>query len=125
MIKITFKNLEKSQIASDIVHERFEVLAEKFPDLNTHNVEFFLSMENSRAKTGKDVFGVKVIISGEKYGGIIVEKKNVNLYIALDNLMFVILESLNRKGDKARVKRRNISRKQKSLITTDIARFPA
>lgn len=116
MIKITFKNLEKSQLACDIVTEKFETLVKKFPDLNEHKIEVFLYMENSFFKAGKDVFGAKVIITGKKYGGIVVEKRNVSLYIALDELVLVMLGSLNRKGDRTRVKERNFSRKQKTMF---------
>lgn len=116
MIKIIFKNLEKSQLASDIVTEKFEVLVDKFPDLTHHKMDVFLSMENSSQKTGRDVFAVKVIILGKKYDGIVVEKRNTSLYAALDDLLLVMLESLNRKGDKARVRSRNVSRRQKSAV---------
>lgn len=40
MLKIIFKRLEKSQLATAIV-------TEKFPGLQGHKIEVFLSMENS------------------------------------------------------------------------------
>ena len=116
MIKITFKNLEKSQLACDIVTEKFETLVKKFPDLSMHKIEVFLYMDNSFFKVGRDVFGVKVVITGKKYGGIVVEKRNMSLYIALDDLVLVMLGSLNRKGDRVRVKERTLSRKQKTML---------
>lgn len=116
MLKIVFKSLEKSELASDIVTEKFNVLIEKFPDLYDHKIEVFLSMENSSIKVGRDVFGVKVVIKGNKYGGVVVEKRNSSLYLALDDLLLVMLESLNRKGDKVRVKTRSVSRRQKTAF---------
>lgn len=116
MIKVIFKSLEKSQLAQDIVNEKFERFVQKFPELMEHKIDVFLSMENSVTKAGKDVFGVKVIITGKKYTGIVIEKKSSNLYSALDELLLVLLESLNRKGDKARVRNRNVSRKQKVAL---------
>lgn len=113
MLKIAFKNLEKSQLASDIVTEKFDSLLNKFPDLEDHQIEIYLSMENSPSQVGRDFFSVKVIINGKKYGGVVVEKKNISLYLALDDLLLVMQESLNRKGDKVRVRRRTLSRKQK------------
>lgn len=116
MIKINFKNLDKSQLACDIVAEKFHTLVEKFPDLNDNKIDIFLCMENSLTKAGRDVFGVKVVITGKKYGGVVVEKRNVSLYAALDDLILVMLESLNRKGDKVRVQNRKLSRKQKAQL---------
>lgn len=116
MIKITFKNVEKSQLACDIVSEKIGAFAEKFPELVRHKIDVFLYMENSFSKAGKDVFGVKVIITGKKYGGIVIEKQNESLYMAVDDLVLVLLESLNRKGDKMRVKTRSLLRKQKAAI---------
>lgn len=114
MIKVVFKSLEKSQLAIDVVLEKFDSLLVKFPDLETHRIEIYLSMENSLLKAGKDEFSVKVVITGNKYGGVVLEKKNSNLYLALDDLVFVMLERLNRKGDKVRVRGRTLSRKQKT-----------
>jgi ribosome-associated translation inhibitor RaiA len=114
MIKVIFKSLEKSQFATDIVTEKLDSLIAKFPDLKRHKIEVYLSMENSLSKTGRDVFSVKVVLIGKKYGGIVVEKKNVNLYLALDDLLAVMLENLNRKGDRVRVRERSILRKQKN-----------
>ncbi len=113
MLKIAFKNLDKSQLASDIVTERFELLLKKFPDLEDHNIEVYLSMENSPSQVGRDFFAVNVVFTGKKYGKLVVEKKNINLYVALDDLLLVMQETLNRKGDKVRVRRRTSSRKQK------------
>jgi ribosome-associated translation inhibitor RaiA len=62
------------------------------------------------------VFSVKVIITGQKYGGIVIEKKNSNLYFALDEVVLVMLERLNRKGDKVRVRGRALLRKQKTAF---------
>jgi ribosome-associated translation inhibitor RaiA len=116
MIKIIFKNLEKSQLASDVVTEKFSSLMSKFGDLETHTVEVYLEMENSLLKAGRDVFSVKVILKGQKYGGIVVEKKNVNLYIALDDLLLVLQQRLNKKGDKVRVRARTNLRRQKTAL---------
>lgn len=118
MIKVVFKNLEKSQLAIDIVTEKIELFMEKFPDLKDHKVHLFLSMENSFFKKGRDVFSIKAVIDGKKYGGIVIQKKDINLYAALDELTLVLLESLNRKGDKKRVKTRNNSRKYKMAIAS-------
>ncbi len=117
MLKIVFKGLEKSQLALDIVTEKFEDLSEKFPELKSHQMDIFLTMNNSRLKAGRDEFGVKLIIKGHKYGGIIVEKKDTSLYAALDSLLLVSQQRLNGKGDKVRVKARNLLRKKKQTVS--------
>ena len=115
MIKISFKNLEKSQLAEDIVYDRFSTLVEKFPDLEQHRIDIFLSMDNSFTKRGRDFFAVKIVIRGRKYGGVVIEKENTSLYSAIDDLLSVMVENLNRKGDKTRVKNRTIQRKHKQV----------
>lgn len=47
MIQIKFKNLEKSEIACEIVHARMESLIEKFSDLEDSKIQITLEMENS------------------------------------------------------------------------------
>lgn len=116
MIKVVFKNLEKSELASIIVKEKIEEFVHKFPELVDHKIEVFLSMENSFTKAGRDVFAAKVLIKGKKYGGLIIEKKDSNLYFAMDSVFLVLLENLNRKGDKARVRSRHELRKHKLSI---------
>jgi len=113
MLTVTFKNVESSQIAKDLVFERFGLLIEKFPDLENHRLQVFLSMENSITKAGLDEFAVKVVVSGKKYGGIVLQKANQNLYRALDDLFEIIADKLNRKGDRNRVKSLNRQRKHK------------
>ncbi len=113
MMKVVFKDLEKSQLAVDIVWEKFDSLLSKFPDLKSHKIQVYLSMENSVTQSGKDQFSVKVVVTGNKYDGIVIEKKNSNLYLALDDLLVVMLERLNRKGDKVRVRERTMLRRQK------------
>lgn len=114
MLKVIFKNVEPSQLAKDLVYGKFGLLIEKFPDLNGHKLQIFLSMENSITKSGVDSFVVKVVIVGKKYGGLVLQKDNQNLYRALDDLFDVIADYINRKGDKKRVKSRKLQRKHKN-----------
>ncbi len=111
MIHIKFKNLEKSEMAQDVVNERFESLLEKFPDLRLGDLRVTLEMENSPIQAGPDYFNVKVRITSGRYRGIIVEKGQPNLYTALAEVIDLMLEKLNRYGDRMRVKERNAARK--------------
>lgn len=111
MIQIKFKNLEKSEIAREAVEDKINGLVEKFPALKESQLKVTLEMENSQFQAGPDLFKVKFLVSRGRYDGVIVEKKNSNLYIALADLSDHLLETLNRFGDKERVKDRTRSRK--------------
>lgn len=110
-IEIKFKNLEKSELAQDIVRERLSQIIEKFDDLAVSKIMVTLEMENSPFQAGPDVFKVKTYIKNGRYKGIMVTKSNSNLYIALAEVVDHLLEVLNRFGDKQRVKERNKARK--------------
>ncbi len=111
MIQIRFKSLEKSELAREAVMERIQNLIDKFPDLSESKIVVTLEMENSPTKAGPDLFKVKIHVSkSRKYEGVIVEKRHSNLYIALADLSDHMLESLNRTGDRARVRQRNTAR---------------
>ncbi len=111
MIRIIFKNLEESELAKEAVFDQLQGTLDRFPDLINHKLTFTLSMDNSQFKPGPDLFTVKLIINGKKYGGVILEKSAMNLYSALSDLSEHTLERLNRFGDKQRIKNRNQARK--------------
>lgn len=110
MIQVKFKNLEKSELAREAAQDRIETLVEKFPDLGQSRIQVFLEMQNSPAQAGPDVFKVKVHVTRARYNGITVEKASPNLYVALADVVDHMLETLNRFGDRARVKERRNAR---------------
>jgi ribosome-associated translation inhibitor RaiA len=114
MIKIYFKNLDKSELAKDVIHEKIDLLTEKFEDLKKCQIQITLEMENSKLQAGADLFSVKLHISEGRYKGVTVKKSNSNMYIALAEVVDHVLEVLNRSGDKKRVVGRNQIR---SLLT--------
>lgn len=111
MIRIIFKGLEESELVREAVHDRFEATLERFPDLEGHRITVMLSMDNSQFKPGPDLFKVKLVIVGQKYGGVILEKSAMSLYTALADVSNHALERLNRFGDRKRVKNRALARK--------------
>jgi ribosomal subunit interface protein len=110
MIHIKFKNLDKSEMAREAVHDRLASLVEKFPDLSESKIQVTLEVENSPKQSGPDVFKVKLFISRGRYDGITVEKSHTNIYVALADIVDHMLERLNRSGDKTRVKERAAAR---------------
>lgn len=111
MIRIIFKNVDESELAKQAVYDRFQDTIDRFPDLEGHRITFTLSMDNSQFKPGPDLFKVKLVIAGKKYGGVILEKSSVSLYTALGDVYERTLERLNRFGDRQRVKNRTLARK--------------
>lgn len=91
MIKVTFKNLEKSELARDVAIERLEVLLDKFPDLRQSRIVVTLEMQNSPAQAGPDLFVVKFQVSGGRYSGVFV-KASTSLYVALADIVDHMLE---------------------------------
>jgi len=115
MIKIVFKNLEKSSLAKDVTEDKIQGLIEKFPDLKQHSVHVTISMDNSSSQPGPDEFGIKIQIKGKKFGGLILEKRAKSFYVAIAEACEVLLELLNRRTDKLRVKKRAQLRQAKYL----------
>lgn len=125
MIKISFRNLESSELARQLVSQRVQGLEDKFPELRLHTISVNLSVENLPTHPGPDLFSVQLHIDGKKYGGIHIRKKSRSLYVALSELCESMLETLNRRGDKNRVVVRNRRRRSKhefiDLVAIDSA----
>ena len=116
MIKVTFKNLEKSELAREAATERVEYLAEKFPDLKGSRITVTLEMHNSPLQAGPDMFTVKFQVASGRYRDVTIEKSATNLYVALADTVDHILEKLNRTGDRTRVKERSKARRENAKI---------
>lgn len=110
MIQVKFKNLEKSEMAREAVHDRIESLIEKFPDMSESKIQVTLEMQNSPLQAGPDFFKVKLHLARGRYDGITVEKSDSNLYVALAEVVDHMLEVLNRYGDRTRVMERKRAR---------------
>lgn len=111
MIQIKFKNLNKSELLTQSVEDRVRPLEEKFNDLQESLIHVTLEMENSPLQAGPDLFKVKLHISSGRFAGIIVEKSDANLHVALAEVVDHMLEVLNRFGDRERVKKIKQARK--------------
>lgn len=110
MIQVKFKNLEKSEMAREAVHDRIESLIEKFPNMSESKIHVTLEMQNSPLQAGPDFFKVKLHLARGRYDGITVEKSDSNLYVALAEVVDHMLEVLNRYGDRTRVMERKRAR---------------
>jgi ribosome-associated translation inhibitor RaiA len=116
MIRVIFKNLDQSELATEACVERIKTIVEKFNLLKKSRINVTLEMENSPTKAGPDVFNVKVQVCGGRYDGVRVEKSASSLYVALADVVGHMLETLNRFSDKIRVKQRGKARKFASNV---------
>lgn len=110
MIEIKFKNLDRSELAKEAVHEKVGALVDKFESLKYSRVVVTLEMENSPLQAGPDLFNAKLHVANGRFAGLTVVKSDSNLYRALADLVDHLLERLNRTGDKERVRRRTKAR---------------
>lgn len=111
MIQIQFKNLERSELAREIVTEKIVGLFEKFADIRKSRVVVTLEMENSQFQAGPDFFNVKIRVVTGKFRGVIVSKSDSSLYKALAEVSENLLEKLSRVSDKERSRERASARK--------------
>jgi ribosome-associated translation inhibitor RaiA len=110
-MKIIFKNLDSSELAREVVHNRLEAIVEKFEELRKSRLHVTLEMVNSPAHPGPDLFAVKVQVNGGRYSGVRIVKSASSLYVALADVVDHMLETFNRFGDKARVNERAKARR--------------
>ena len=110
MIKVIFKNMERSELAQKAVTDRLDTVVDKFPDLSNSGITVTLEMLNSPVQAGPDLFSIKIHIHSGRYRGIRLQKSSPNLYVALADSIDHILEVLNRFGDRVRVKERHRAR---------------
>lgn len=124
MIKVTFKNLESSELAREAAVERIKAVAEKFEQLNESRIVVTLEMQNSPIQAGPDLFTVKVQVNGGRYQGVRIVKSASNLYVALADVVDHMLETLNRFSDKARVTERSKARKLRDQVDKQLKTGP-
>lgn len=118
MLKITFKNLAKSELAREVTKERILSIVDKFEDLRESRIQVTLEMQNSPLQAGPDLFNVKVNVVGARYAGLRIEKSAPSLYAALADVSDHLLEALNRFGDKRRVLARTKARRWSQKVAT-------
>ena len=108
MVKVIFKNLEKSEMVSEIVQDKISHVLEKFPELTNVNATISVEMENSPVHAGKDDFRVKLVMTNSRLRPVVIQKAGTNLYqaaaILADRLFEVLHRSLEKRRDQRRYK---------------------
>ncbi len=110
MLQIVFKNMDRSELATEAVSDRLMAVVDKFPDLQNCLISITLDMQNSPIQAGPDLFSVAVHVKSGRYRGVRLTKSASNLYIALAYTADHLLEKFNRFGDRTRVRLRNQAR---------------
>lgn len=102
MLKVVFKNLQKSDLAEDIVASKLNAVLDKFPEFKASSATAILEMENSRLQADPDNFNIKLILKTRKLGSIVFKRNGSNLYQAASLLTDRLLEVLHRAVEKRR-----------------------
>lgn len=114
MVKVIFKNLEKSDLIRNIATERIEKTIEKFSDLAELSSTVIVSREHSHEHAGADEYSAKLLIGGQGMKPVVLEKKATTLYKALADVSDTALEILHRAVSKHRETIRHKKRKWKA-----------
>ena len=120
MIRIRFKRLAYSEFVYDLTFRRISTIVDRFAELKNHSIDVTLSLKNSIFQPGPDRYSVKLRIYGGVFRNIVIEKEAMNFFSALANVIECSLVTLNKNGDRARVKNRRKNRLQKyQLLLSD------
>lgn len=68
MLNIILKNVEAAEHARALVHERFEPLVKRFPDLKDHHITVIVEEDpGSSDRRGSRALSVRAIVDGGRY----------------------------------------------------------
>jgi len=113
MVRVVFKNLEKSEFIRGIVTEKISHALEKFPELENATATVTVGMENSPVQAGPDLFQVKIILLSRGLKPIVLEKQAPSPYQASAILSDRLFEVLHRAVEKRRERSRSERRRWK------------
>ena len=116
MVKVIFKNLEKSDMVSEIVQEKVSHVLAKFPELEGATATVSVEMENSPIHAGKDDFRVKLVVTNRRFKPLVLQKEGPNLYQAAAILSDRLFEVLHRSLEKKRDQRRHSQRRWQTVL---------
>ncbi len=80
LLKITFKNMESSQLARDFVEERFN------PILENNKITLLFEIEKHLKETSPDLFTVSLTLNGQKYKDRKIKRSSYNFFYAITEL---------------------------------------
>jgi hypothetical protein len=102
MMRIIFRNMDRSELAVEIISERMQLVFDKFERLNPLDVTMTLKMDNSPVQAGPDLFCLKFYCNRGSFRGLSIEKRSPNLYIGLADLVDTLCDRLGRNAERQR-----------------------
>ena len=114
MVKVVFKNLQKSDLVRKAAVERVQKAIEKFAILDPLSSTVILSREHSREHAGLDEYAVKLVIGSPGQKPVVVEKHAQSLYQALAMVLDRAMDILHQSFAKERLALRHERRRWKS-----------
>ncbi len=107
MLDIILKNVEDAEQARQLVHERFEPLVRRFPDLKAHRITVVLEENrSSRSRHGSRLLSVKATVDGGKYRAMTLARMADSLHAATAEVVARLRTMLNHAASKARQRSR-------------------
>jgi ribosome-associated translation inhibitor RaiA len=111
VVKVVFKNLEKSDLVRKITAEKVERTINKFSELAERMTTVIVSRENSHDHKGVHQFSAKLLIQGQGKA-VVLEKRAETLYQAVamvtDRALEILHRSLSKQREIFRHKRRRM-----------------
>jgi len=114
MVKVIFKNLEKSDLIREIAAERVQKALEKYAIVDPLSSTVILSREHSREHSGLDEYSVKLMVGARGHKPVIVEKRATTLTNALATVLDRAMDLLHQSFARERLGVRNERRRWKT-----------
>ncbi len=99
-VKIVFKNMEPSQLVKNFAEDKIGPILNKFPFLKSHRTTLTIEMENSPHQSGRDLFTISSMITGQVFKGLRIKRSSENLYQATADLADGLNELLGQESDR-------------------------
>lgn len=107
MVKIQYKNLQRSEFVDNLIVEKMETLSTKHPELDRIRTYIWLEMQNSWSSNRPASFSVRAEVRGPAVGQFHMNKTGETLYEAIAELTSALEDKIAKLHDKkvARKKR--------------------
>jgi ribosome-associated translation inhibitor RaiA len=114
MVKVIFKNLERSDLIREIASEKVEKALQKYAVVDPLASTVVLSREHSREHTGVDEFSVKLMVGARGHKPVIVEKRSTSITQALASVLDRAMDLLHQSFARERLGVRHERRRWKT-----------
>ncbi len=112
MIRVTFHNMASQQSVIEAIQDRLSQFQIRFPHMRTSIIQVQVSSIGDSRHRQPNVYSVKLRCHGGEFDGLVVEKKSVNFYKALQNLVESLKVSLDRRNKRIQTKTRQKERRK-------------